>query len=146
MNWKKEIGKRVRKARTDKGWTLGKLSEETSHVLSPSRISNYEQGLRLLKAPDATILAKALGVTASHLQCLDIKPAKEGDDEMSPEATRLLKSWGALPENDRMDYLRRIETLALAYRDPVPDEQLKHLSAKNKTKQPVRTSRKPLKP
>lgn len=128
------MGKRIRAARKAKGWTLRELAAQTGEVLSPSRISNYEQGLRLLKAPDATILAKVLGVTAPHLQCLDTKPSK-GDDEMTPEQDRLLKSWGALPENDRMAYLRRIETLALAYRDPVPDEQLKHLSAKKKRPQ-----------
>lgn len=129
MNWKKKIGERIKAARNAKTprWTLAKLSEETGHALSPSRISNYEQGTRLCTAPDAAILAKALDVSASHLQCLDERAA-EGED-MTPEQQRLLKSWGALPENERMAYLRRIETLALAYRESVPDEQLAHLAA-----------------
>lgn len=127
MNWKKKIGERIKAARTAKGLSLEELSERTGRVLSASRISNYEQGTRLCKPQQAAILAPHLGVTASHLQCLDARG--EEDDEMSPEAKRLLRGWEALPENERMAYLRRIETLALAYRDPVPDENLAHRAA-----------------
>jgi transcriptional regulator with XRE-family HTH domain len=135
MNWKKKIGERIKAARHAKGFSLTELSEKTGRVLSPSRISNYEQGTRLCKAQDAAILAIPLEVSASHLQCLDIRGGE--DDDMSPEAKRLLKGWGALPENERMAYLRRIETLALAYLDPVPDENLTHLAAPT-SKKPAR--------
>lgn len=127
MNWKNKIGLRIRAARLAKEWTLAELSKKTGRVLSPSRISNYEQGLRLCKAQDAAILSAALDVSASHLQCLDERASDE--DDMTLEQSRLLRSWGALPENERMMYLRRIETLALAYREPVPDEKLTHLAA-----------------
>lgn len=74
MNFKKESGKRIRAARANldggRGVTLDELSRRTNGVLSASRISNYEQGLRLPKPQDALILGQALGVTAGHLMCL----------------------------------------------------------------------------
>lgn len=43
---------------------------------------------------------------------------------MTVQEQELLKNFRALPERDRNDYARRIEVLALAYREPVPDERL----------------------
>lgn len=132
MNFKKETGARIRAARKaffkDREMTLDELSKLTSGVLSASRISNYEQGLRLPKPQDALILGKALGVAPSYLLCID------AEDEMLPEEQDLLRNWRALPENERRAYGRRIQALALVYRDAVPDEKLGHLSAKTKTK------------
>jgi len=132
MNFKKETGKRIREARANanggRGITLDELSERTKHVLSSSRISNYEQGLRLPKPQDALILGQALGVSAGHLMCL------EGEEDMLPEESDLLRNWRALPENERNAYARRIQALALVYRDAVPDEKVEHFSTKNVNK------------
>ena len=121
MNWKKEIGKRLRAARSamshGRGLTLPEVSKLTDGVLSPSRISNYEQGLRLLKPQEARILGKALNCDPAYLMCLE-------GGEMLPEEVELLSNWRALPEKDRREYSRRISALALVYKEPVPDERL----------------------
>lgn len=119
MDYKKESGKRLAEARGEKGWSQARLSKEVGGVFSPSRIANYEQGTRLLKQREATILGKALGKDPAYLMCLDL------GGEMTPQERDLLLGWRRLPERDRMDYLRRISALALTYADPVPDERLK---------------------
>lgn len=121
MDFKKESGRRLRAARTAKEWTLEDLSRRLGGVFSPSRLSNYEQGLRMLGPQEALALAPVLGVNASHILCVDVE-----EDEMTPEEAKLLRNFRALPEKDRAAYVRRIEVLALAYREPVPDEKLSH--------------------
>ena len=118
MDFKRETGRRIKKAREDADLTLEEASRRTRGLLSASRISNYEQGLRTPGALEAWELAKALGSSPAHLLCV------EGEEGMSPEEATLLRSWRALPENDRKEYARRIEVLALAYREPVPDERV----------------------
>lgn len=119
MNYKKESGRRLKDARQNKGWTLEELSRRTGGVLSTSRLGNYEQGTRMLGVKEALALGPILGVQPSHLLCVD------GDEgEMTQQEIRLLRNFRALPEKDRNDYDRRIEVLAMAYREPVPDEKL----------------------
>jgi transcriptional regulator with XRE-family HTH domain len=115
MNYKKEIGRRIKECREAMDWTLRELAERSD--LSASRISNYEQGTRTPKPKEALALGKALGVNPSYLMCL------EGDDGMNQEEMNLIRDWRALPENQRKEYARRIGTLALAYREPVADEK-----------------------
>jgi transcriptional regulator with XRE-family HTH domain len=119
MNYKREAGKRLKAAREDKKLTLGELSKRLGGLLSPSRLSNYEQGTRMIGVKESIALAPILGVQPSHLLCVDI-----GEGEMTVQETELLRNFRALPERDRNDYARRIGVLALAYREPVPDEKL----------------------
>ena len=114
---RKEQGRRLKSARNDLGLTLREVSEKTRGQISPSRLSNYEQGLRLLKSREALALAPVLGVNPSYLLCVE-------GDEMTQEEIELLRNWRALPENERRQYGRRIEVLALAYREPVADERV----------------------
>lgn len=116
VNYKDEIGRRIRTARKQKGWSLAELAKATDGKLSQSRIGNYEQGTRMPGPQEANTLATALGVDAAWLMCLQTV--------FTAQAIALMRNWQALPENDRMDYFRRIEVLALAYRQPVPDEKL----------------------
>lgn len=118
MDYKKETGRRIRRAREGLDWTLADLSKHTDGVLSGSRISNYEQGLRLPGPQEARILGRALGISPASLMCL------EDEETMSQEEADLLRSWRALPERDRRDYARRIAALALVYCDPIADEKL----------------------
>lgn len=119
MNYKKESGRRLKEARQHKGWTLDELSRRTGGVLSTSRLGNYEQGTRMLGVRESLALGGVLGVQPAHLLCVD---GAEG--EMTNQENELLRNFRALPERDRNDYSRRIEVLALAYREPVPDERL----------------------
>lgn len=117
---KKRIGERIRISRDAKRLTLKQLSRLTGGVLSESRISNYEQGIRQLKSKEALVLAVPLGVEPSYLLCVE----GEEEGEMTAQESALLRNFRALPENERGAYARRIEVLALAYREPVPDERL----------------------
>lgn len=118
MNYKKESGKRLKAARTSKGWTLEEMSRRVGGVLSTSRLGNYEQGLRMMGVRECLALARVLSVKPSHLLCL------EEDEDMTPQETNLLRNFRALPERERVEYARRIEVLAQVYREPVADERL----------------------
>jgi transcriptional regulator with XRE-family HTH domain len=119
MDYKKEAGRRLKKARESKNWTLKQLSAQLRGVLSESRLSNYEQGIRMIGVEEALAVYRVLGVQPSYLLCVDVE-----EDDMTPQEITLLRNYRALPEKDRNDYSRRIEVLALAYREPVPDERL----------------------
>lgn len=119
MNYKKEAGRRLKDARLGKKLTLDELSRRIGGTLSVSRLSNYEQGTRMVGVREAMALYSVLGVTPAHLLCVDIE-----EGEMTPQETRLLRDFRALPERDRNEYSRRIEVLAMAYKEPVPDEKL----------------------
>ena len=72
MDLTKRIGLRLRDVHTGQGLSLAKLSFRTGDVLSKSRISNYEQGLRRSGIEEARTLASALGtVSTTYLLCLD---------------------------------------------------------------------------
>lgn len=87
-------------------------------TLSASRVSNYEQGLRMPKPEEAKLLGEFYGVPAAYIMCLD------AEDEMNKEEFEMLRDYRRLPENERRDYARRIQALALVYRDAMPDERL----------------------
>lgn len=122
MDFGKEIGRRIKKARDETGLSLVRLSKRLDGVLSASRIGNYEQGARLPGPQEALILGRALGVSPAYLMCLE-------GDEMSKEELQLLTDWRALPERDRKEYARRISALALVYKDAVPDERLEKFAS-----------------
>lgn len=71
MDLTKKIGLRVREERNRQRLSLAALCVRTGGVLSKSRISNYEQGLRRLGLEEAQALSTALGVSATYLLCLD---------------------------------------------------------------------------
>ncbi len=132
MKWKQEIGRRLQSARVaklrpdGKKWSLEDLSKATDGLLSKSRISNYEQGVREPGPREASILADVLGVSAAWLLCLE--------DDMDKEETEFFRNWKALPENERRGFARRIAALALAYMEPLPDEKLQHIPKTPKIK------------
>jgi transcriptional regulator with XRE-family HTH domain len=121
---KRLIAERVRGLRRRKGWSLAELERATAGRLSKSRISNYEQALKLMGPEVAEILSDVFGVPSSYILCL------EGDEMVLFDKAEqdLIRNWRALPERDRAEYQRRIAGLAAAYRDPVPDERVaKHI-------------------
>lgn len=119
MNYKKEAGRRLKAARQNKGWTLEELSRRTGGALSTSRLGNYEQGTRMLGVRESLALGAVLSVQPAHLLCVDGE-----NEDMTTQEIDLLRNYRALPERDRNDYSRRLEVLAMAYREPVPDERL----------------------
>jgi transcriptional regulator with XRE-family HTH domain len=134
------ISARITELRADKGWKLREASDATGGLLSPSRISNYEQGLREMGIPEAKILAKAYGTTAAHVLCLD-----DDNPVLSKAEQDLIKNLRALPENERHGYMRRIAAVALAYKEPVADERIPDTFTNTRSPTPTqhrKTSRK----
>lgn len=112
-------GNRVRTTREKRNWTQKKLSEMTGGKLSPSRIANYEQGTRELGIQEAEILGKAM-----HVQPAFLMGITSLHNPLTPWEEELISNLRALPENERSNYFRRIEALAMAYKTPVADEKL----------------------
>lgn len=127
--WKKRIGSRIRELRDLKGWSLMDLERRTAELaqkhkepglqLTKSRLSNYEQGIRMAGPFEATVLGMVFEEAPAHILCLDDQmPA------LSKKEADLIRNIRALPENQREEYLERIANLALAYRKPVSDERV----------------------
>ena len=67
-----EIGSRIREARTQRVWTLEELSRFTDRAITPSRLANYENGIRRPDIEEAEALADVFGnVSAAWLLTLD---------------------------------------------------------------------------
>lgn len=134
MDYRKEIGARIAAARTEKGWTLKELAAKTNGKLDPNRISNYETGFRMPKPAEIVTLAKALGKRPAYMMCLE-----DAQLPITPQEETLIRNWRALPENERMDWFRKIDARAMTYRDPAPD----HRVAKSLGKAPDKKRRTP---
>lgn len=77
INIKEEIGNRIFEARTAKGLTRKALAELTDD-LKPSRINNWERGIRTPGPEEIKQLAKVLDLSPAFLMCLtDEKQAKK---------------------------------------------------------------------
>lgn len=125
VDYKKEIGRRIRSARDERGWTLAELSRETNDVLSRTRIGNYETGERTPGPAEALVLAGALKVRAAYIMGVD-----DVQLHITTQEEALIRNWRTLPENQRMQYFRQLEQMAMAHRDPVTDARVeKHYPA-----------------
>lgn len=116
MDYKKEIGRRIRLARDAKAWTLGDLAQKTNDVLTLRRIQNYEAGYRMPGPSEAVILSKALGVRPAYLMAMD-----DTQLPITAQEEAMIKNWRTLNERDRNDLFRKIQAAALQNRDPAAD-------------------------
>lgn len=138
MDYKKEIGRRIKESRAEKGWSLAELSRRTKDVLSDTRISNYETGERMPGPADAVILASALGKRPAYLMAVD-----DVQLPISEQEENLIRNWRVLPENERMSFFRKVEQLAMAFRDPVSDKRVeRHIPALQPRQSAAKTRRK----
>lgn len=123
MDYKKEIGRRIRELREERGWTLQEMSRKTRDVLSFQRIGAYEKGDRMPGPSEAVVLAHALSCRAAYILAVD-----DNQLPISKQEEVLIRNWRALPENRRMSHYREIETESLQFRDPVSDQAVdKHI-------------------
>lgn len=76
MDIREQIGNRITKSRKELGITIKELAARTK-VLSPARISNWEQGTRSPGPIEAKLLAENLKVSASYILCLTDNPQGE---------------------------------------------------------------------
>jgi transcriptional regulator with XRE-family HTH domain len=123
--WKARVADRLRALRVRANLSQWDVDRETRGRITRSALGNYESGTRLPGIEEAQILGKLYDVPAFYILCLE-----EDTDVVliDPIERQLMRDFRALPERDRMDYVRRIGALAVAYRDPVPDEKAaKHL-------------------
>lgn len=124
MDYKKEVGRRIRQARDEKGWALRELEAKTPGI-DLKRINAYENGDRMPRQAEAVILGQALGKRAAWIMAID-----DVQIPISLQEEALIRNWRALPERERMEIYRRVETMAMTYRDPVSDAQVeRHLGA-----------------
>jgi transcriptional regulator with XRE-family HTH domain len=126
--WKARVAERLRALRVRAALSQWDVDRETQGRITRSALGNYESGSRLPGIEEAQILGKLYNVPAFYILCLE-----EDTDVVliDPTERQLMRDFRALPERDRMDYVRRIGALAVAYRDPVPDEKVaKHLPRK----------------
>ena len=94
MDLTKKIGQRLRTARQSRGLSLSELSNLTG-VLSKSRISNYEQGIRRMGLEEAQQLAAALvSVTPTYLLCLEDTDPLSNEERVLVERYRQADSRG----------------------------------------------------
>lgn len=123
MDYKKEIGRRIRAARGE--MTLSDLAQKTGDVLTLKRINAYENGDRMPGPGEVVILAKALRVRPAYLMALE-----DHQLPISPQEETMIRNWRTLTERDRMAIFRKIETFSMASRDPVSDAQVeRHIPA-----------------
>jgi len=75
----REIGLRLRDEREKRQLTLKDMSLLLNGLFSPSRISNYEQGLRRLGLEEAMIISHYFGVNPAYLLGLDMSQSVASD-------------------------------------------------------------------
>ena len=103
----RRIGSRLRAERQRRGWSLNDLSLRTTGLLSKSRISNYEQGIRRMGLEAAHQLASALEtVSPAWLLLLD------EEHPLSDDELRLIQSFRAMDADGQRELLDRIAKLA----------------------------------
>lgn len=108
---KKELGKRLRAHReSPPKITLSALAKETK-ALTASGISNYEQGIRLLKSREAKILADAFArlgkpVTPAKLLGIEMDSAPV---HLTKEAIELAIKWDQLTSSAKKEVIKFIE-------------------------------------
>jgi len=103
----RRIGERLRSERHRRGWSLNDLSLRTNGLLSKSRISNYEQGIRRMGMEAAEHLANALEtVSPAWLFLLDDK------GRIDDEEWRLIQSFRTMDAERRRQLLDTLTSLA----------------------------------
>ncbi len=107
----RKIGHRLRAARNAHGYSLAELSDRTK-VLSKSRISNYEQGIRRMGLEEAQLLSNALdGLTPTYLLCLDDK------SPLSREEWELIENYRSSDDRGR-ETIRKVLGVQVDYVAP----------------------------
>lgn len=92
------VGERMAAARAKAGISQPELAAVVSRMMgkeiTPTRIANYEQGVRTLRVEMAPYIARALGVTPSYLYGFD-------DAAQSPEEMSLLEKYRLTDDRGR---------------------------------------------
>ncbi len=102
------MGERLRAARHARRLSLSELSALTGNLLSKSRISNYEQGLRRMSIEAARTLAEALEIVSpAYLLGLE----QDRSETLAPDELALLWKFRRLDEDWRSRVLAVAECM-----------------------------------
>lgn len=112
MNIKEEIGQRIYQARKAKGLTRQSLADLTDD-LKPSRINNWERGIRTPGPEEIKQLAKVLDLPPAFLMCL----TDEKQSKKSPELVALIPLLDHKQACDPMAHIQAIK--AQEYKDKI---------------------------
>ncbi|BAQ84188.1 putative transcriptional regulator [uncultured Mediterranean phage uvMED] len=104
-NTKKITAERLQKARINAGYSLTGLSKAVDGKLIPSRISNYEQGIRAMSVEVGLLLSEALGISATYLLGLDHKP-DDAFDSLSDDQKQLFRLLNKVQQQSQDDLLQ----------------------------------------
>lgn len=107
MDTKSESGKRIKAAREGLELTLKDVCDRTNGLLTPTRLSNWEHGLRMISVDEAKRLAPILETTASYLLTIEDEP---GDKRLQT----LVTTYKMLDERGR-DTVHRVAEAQLPY-------------------------------
>lgn len=107
MDTKEESGRRIRAARNALGLTLKEVCDQTNGLLTPTRLSNWEHGHRMISVEEAKRLAPILDTTAGYLLTIDDTP---GDKRIRT----LIATYQKLDERGR-DTVHRVAEAQLPY-------------------------------
>jgi transcriptional regulator with XRE-family HTH domain len=104
-----EVGQKIRELRLKKGMLQEELARKAG--LSPSALSNFEQGRRRTSLDWLRKIGKALGVSVSDLipESRTRKPLAENKEE-----ERLLAHWRKIGNQDLQDQLLEVIELSAA--------------------------------
>jgi transcriptional regulator with XRE-family HTH domain len=123
MNTREESGRRIRAAREAKKLTLGGVAQLAKGI-SPSRLSNWEHGTRMIGVDEAKQLAPVLGTTAEYLLTLT-------DEKPDPQEVALLEFYRLCDERGKK------ATLGTAEKEFVLTAEQKAAPENNRRKQDV---------
>lgn len=105
MTTKEESGARIKRIREKRDLTLQQVSDATGGAISVSRLSNFEQGTRMMSVDAAKAIAPVLGTTPEYLLTLtDIEP--------DPQEVALIEFYRACDNRGKMAAIRVAEEQA----------------------------------
>lgn len=120
------IGERLAAARAKSGMSQAELAAAVSRMMgddvAPSRIANYEQGVRTMRVEMAPFLARALGVTPSYLYGFT-------EAAQSPDELALLTKYRVTDERGRRAIQGVADDQPAAYDAAVDDSRSRGSSA-----------------
>lgn len=99
----KKVGKRIKQARNEKGWTQADLAQAVD--LTPKYLSNIECGFKMPKFETFIAIVNALGVDANTLLC-DVV-----DVSTSTASSTVSEKLAALPAEDQRRLLRILDVM-----------------------------------
>ena len=113
------LGAAIRRRRKEKGLTQAELAHRAQ--VEQSTIARIERGKQGWDSE--TIFSISLALECS-LADLMVEAEQVYPERLPKEAASFAKVWMLLPPEFREDYRKRIEGLAAALRQPVPDENI----------------------